>query len=695
MDTRGSVGRSVSVNHTNRERAGLAYRSDIEGLRAVAILLVVAAHAGVPFLAGGFIGVDVFFVLSGYLITGLLVQEICTHGRVDFWAFYARRFRRLLPALLVMLVGTCVLARLLLVVGDQPGQATAAAAASVWLSNFYFAFSNLGYFSPGAGTNLFLHTWSLGVEEQFYLVWPALLVIACAATSGSGGGMSSRILRRLQTVMWLVLASSLLACVLLTPAWPHFTFYMMPARAWQFALGALAFLRFGGLGVDIPTETSTEHSRKAPYRSEAYRRAGWIGLGLIMVAALSFGRNMTYPGALALVPSIGAALLLVAGARAGGGGVSALLTLRPVQAIGRVSYAWYLWHWPILLLGAAVIDTTRWTHQLAMVVLSFVLAVLSYRFIETPTRRGFHWITQPRLVVTSAFLLMICTNVFAICWHNSALQKVDSPEQLHYLQARYKTPAIYAMGCDDWYHSAIVKICAFGPSDAPHTAVAMGDSIGLQWFPALAGVFDRPGWRLLVVTKSSCPMVDEPIFYPRIGRQYTECSEWRKDALARVAEIAPDLVILGSTFTYDFSQTQWIEGTERVLKALADAHRIDILRSTPLLPFDGPACLAPRSWLHTMLAGKNVCVASLRDAKADNVYHWLQTAAARVPNVTVLDMTDVVCPSGQCRAEQNGLVVFRDQQHLSAEFARSLEPIMAKRLNIGTILDDTKNVGAW
>src|ERR1700728_1796466 len=184
----------------------LGYRSDIEGVRAVAILLVVAVHAGVPWLGGGFVGVDVFFVLSGFLITGLLVQEITDTGRLRFAEFYVRRLRRLLPALIVMLLIVRTLAALLLAPGEQGGQASAAAMAALWLSNVHFAFARLDYFAPGTETNLFLHTWSLGVEEQFYLILPALLVWLLGRDGHRG-------MARLKVGMFVVLGVSLAACV--------------------------------------------------------------------------------------------------------------------------------------------------------------------------------------------------------------------------------------------------------------------------------------------------------------------------------------------------------------------------------------------------------------------------------------------------------------------------------------------------
>ena len=217
----------------------LKFRSDIEGLRAIAILLVVAAHAKIRGFAGGFIGVDVFFVLSGYLITGLLVQELLANGRIRFIEFLARRFRRLFPSLLLVLACSCALAQQLLVAGEQSVQAAAAASAIIWLSNFYFAFSEFDYFSPGAGKNLFLHTWSLGVEEQFYLVWPALLLVVGKTFRPLNGGIN---LGHIKIIMTAIAVLGFVGCAVWTDVNQLQAFYMMPARAWQFALGATVYL---------------------------------------------------------------------------------------------------------------------------------------------------------------------------------------------------------------------------------------------------------------------------------------------------------------------------------------------------------------------------------------------------------------------------------------------------------------------
>ena len=625
----------------------LGYRADIEGLRAVAILLVVAAHARLPGFAGGFVGVDVFFVLSGYLITGLLLRQMST-GTFAFGDFYARRLRRLLPGLLLMLLVTAVLGYLLTAPDQQTAQAQAAAGAAVWLSNFVFAFGNLDYFGPDAETNLFLHTWSLGVEEQFYLAWPLLLVLAASARS--------RDARRLKLVLGGVFAISLALCIAWTRTRPLLAFYMMPTRAWQFALGALTFL--------------ATNKRDAGNQRGLYT-AGWFGLVAIVAAAMSFDHNVPYPGIRALLPSVGAAAVLAAGAQRGDG-VAHLLALRPLQAIGRVSYAWYLWHWPVLLLGAAIVDMTL-PHRALLAALSLACGTASYYLVETPIRRESRLVARPALFIGAAVALMVAGGALAAYWRTAATQRMASPGMARFQQVRDDKPVIYGLHCDDWYFSAEVRLCTFGPENAVHTAVVMGDSVGLQWFPAYLDIFTQPGWRLLVATKSSCPMVDAPLFYERIGREYTECEHWRSKVVPFVANLKPDVVILGSADNTPYSQEQWTEGTARLLQILAPASgHVYLLRSTPVLPFDAPSCLEPRSGLYEAISARHLCKAPASEVHGEDVYRWITAAASRFGNASTLDLTDAICPGGICSAERDGMIVFRDSQHLSAAFAKSL-----------------------
>ena len=648
----------------------LGYRADLEGLRALAILLVVAVHAGVPWLCGGFVGVDVFFVLSGFLITGLLVQEVSDTGRMRFAEFYVRRLRRLLPALLTMLLVVGALASLLLAPTEQREQSSAAAMAALWLSNIHFAFAPQNYFAPGTETNLFLHTWSLGVEEQFYLVWPALLVWLLGRDGERG-------VARLKIGMFVVVVASFATCAWLSYQAPQLAFYMMPLRAWQFAAGALVWLYF-----KVPSVTSgASWWNRRPGMLHAI---GWLGLGMVALAGVLFSADIPYPGGYGLLPTLGAVGVVAAGCVATRPfGVSRLLSWRPLQWIGGISYSWYLWHWPILLLGRAVTGSDAPVYRVAWVLLSLVLAWLSCRFIESPIRNRRQWLARPRMAIYGALALMLLANSLCVRWNNHAAERMQSPAMQRYAMAHGDAPAIYGMGCDDWYYSDRVHICAFGPANAAHTVVLMGDSHAGQWFPAVAKAFDRPGWRLLVLTKSSCPMVDEPFFYERIGKEYTVCSTWRTHALAQVARLKPDVLLLGSVDTNGFSKAQWVDGTAKVLDVLSPAAgRIYLLRDTPHLPFDGPDCLAERAGRPAWLGLRHACSAPADGPRGDQVYRWLGEAASRFANVSMLDMNAQICPGGVCSAERDGMAVFRDSQHLTGSFAASLGPVLAGKLGI-------------
>lgn len=643
----------------------LGYRADLEGLRAVAVLLVVAAHAGVPLLQGGFVGVDVFFVLSGFLITGLLLREVSDAGRVRFLDFYVRRLRRLLPALLVMILVTGWLASLLLAPSELAAQAVPAAMAALWASNLHFALAHLDYFAPGNDTNLFLHTWSLGVEEQFYLVWPALIVWLVSRPAQGG-------IRRLKIGLWSVLIASLASCVVATYLAPRIAFYMMPLRGWQFASGALAWIHFAPEGDGV----ARSRASISPLR-------GWLGLSAIVVAAAGFRGAMSYPGFYALLPTVGAVLIIQAGrARDGVRSVSWWLATRPMQFVGRVSYSWYLWHWPVLLLGRAWSGGATSGGRVACVLVSFVLAVASHFLVERPVRESTRWISRPRPALFSGLAVMVLACSLALGWGIAETMRADRPPFARYQVAHKSAPGIYRRGCDNWYYSDQVTVCLFGNARAAHTVVLMGDSHAAQWFSAVAGaVLRSPQWRLLVLTKSSCPMVDVPFFYARIGREYTECERWRDRALERVASLGPDLVILGTTSDSPFGRSEWIDGTKKVLKVLSPSvGQVILLRDTPKLPFDGPDCLARLAARPSWLASGDGCNASSASPHAQAVYSWLESAGRDFKNVHELDLNSLVCPSGFCSAERDGRVVFRDDQHLTDSFAASMAPALRARL---------------
>ena len=645
------------------------YRPDIEGLRAIAILLVIAAHAGVPGFEGGFVGVDIFFVISGYLISALLVDEHGETGRIDFSTFYARRFRRLLPALLLMLLLTAVVGWQVLPVGDQTRQAIAGATAALWLSNLYFAFASVEYFGPASESNLYLHTWSLGVEEQFYLVWPVLISLLLRRKAGSGEPV------RLVLGMAVLAVVSLVACLWLMQLSSRYAFYLMPARAWQFAAGAILFLHaprvVGAIG--------------AKYSGWLPGMVGLLGGVLVVCSLLLINAKTSYPGIWAILPTLGAMCLIFAAYGRGDNLVTQALSIKPMQVIGRLSYSWYLWHWPILILGAMIVPVRGVGSKLLLVSISLALSVLSYLLVERPIRGNTGIIKNPRRFILAALTLMAVTVLALVNWGQNAQEIMSASPMQDEAETRLRieVPSIYAMGCDDWYHSDRLMPCVFGDEEAPKTAVIIGDSIGLQWFPAYERIFTAPEWRMIVLTKSSCPMVDRPVYNPRIGREFSKCETWRNRALDYIGEVKPDLVILGSSHTAAFTQAEWIEGSRDVfLRITPHAGELAIMRSTPLLPFNGAACAKSRSPLRDKLASDDACSAPANDPLNDRVAEWLAQASRGWSNASMIDMNDLVCPQDICRASKGDNLVFRDNQHLNAGFVASLSESLSMRLGL-------------
>lgn len=554
----------------------------IDGLRAVAVLAVLAYHAGLP-VPAGFVGVDVFFVISGYLITRLLHDEIQNTGRVDYLAFYARRARRILPALLLVVVVTALAAVWLLPESDSIQTAQAGAAALLFYANVFFSQAPTGYFDVAPESSPLLHLWSLGVEEQFYILWPAILMLARK--------------RLVPVLVGLCLASFVLAEWWLQ-AEPNDAFYQTPARAWELGLGALVAVR----PVRVP------------------KGAALAGLAVVLVAC--FVPMASFPG-LGALPAVAGSALLIAAIH--GGERSPLLETRPARAIGLVSYSLYLWHWPLLIIAGPVIGKV-----VAGVLIPIALAFVSYRFIETPARRSR---LSPRLAVMAGVAALLAGSWILTA---SARYRPTTPT----------APSIYAAGCDSFYHSADLKPCEFGNRNSPRTVAIIGDSVGLQWFPALYQIFGD--WRIVVLTKGSCAIVDEPFYNERIKAEYTVCAQWRGKALKYANSLNPDLVVIGSTHHYKLDATQWMNGTIKVLNELPQARQIRILRGTPVLnpPTDG-----------------------------HEAYGAIKRAASMFSNVNVVDMNDVVC-NGTCSVNN-----YKDIIHLKEDFVVALTPELRNRLD--------------
>ncbi|MGA7054572.1 MAG: acyltransferase, partial [Mycobacterium sp.] len=359
----------------DRRSARKEFRPDIEGLRAVAVLAVVLFHADMPGLGGGFVGVDVFFVISGFLITGLLWREVSTAGSVGLRRFYGARARRLLPASAMVGVITMIASAVLLPLLQARNVMIDGIASALYVSNYWFISEGVHYFGGHLPPSPFQHYWSLGVEEQFYLVWPPMIIgttwlIRRARRRAKSDVPSSE--RPYLVVLALVATVSFALSLVITYVMPAVAFFSLPTRAWQLALGGLVAL------------TAGQWHRLPPLAAAI---TGWAGLALILLACTWLSATTLYPGTAALLPTLGAVLVIGAGCAAPSQGCGRALAVSPMQAIGRISYSWYLWHWPVLVLTPVLLGhPLGLAGRLAAALASGGLAVLTLRFIENPLR---------------------------------------------------------------------------------------------------------------------------------------------------------------------------------------------------------------------------------------------------------------------------------------------------------------------
>jgi len=656
----------------------IPYRPDIQGLRAIAIGIVVMAHASIPGFAGGFVGVDVFFVISGFLITGLLVKERLETGTIRYGTFLVRRLRRLLPALLVMLLMALFLAWMLLSSYEAQMQTGSFLYSTTWTSNFYFAFAGFDYFAALKAKDIFLHTWSLGIEEQFYVVWPWLVVLTFAIAAGST--KPDRNFRSLLAVIAAVFVIGFGLCLYWAHAQPLLSFYMMPSRAWQFALGAAVFAcsyssRLGRVGRSGCLESSTVR-----------QLAGVSGLLLVIGSTVLLHADLNYPGYYALFPSFGAALLIHAGTGKESSTVSRMLATRPVVWLGDRSYSLYLWHWPVLLLGGAFGLVDSATGIVSLLVISVLLAVTSYRVIERPFWKGRFSSASPRLVTLTSALALVASLGLSQSLIVAMSKEAGAHASHGEIDPRADRSDIFVAGldCDSWYHSADVVPCGTGNNDATNVVVLIGDSIGTQWASLLPEIYKAPDWQVLVLAKSACVIADLEYYYKPAGGNYDVCTEWRNSSIEYLEKLRPDIVFIGSASKQGFSESEWIEGTERVVARLAAAAGdVVIIPGTPALSFDGPSCLKePYRFTSRLRDSQYICEEALASTLSNKIAAYLERVPSEITNAHVLNLNDLVCPEQRCAARsKGGLAVFRDNHHLTATFVVAQTPTVLTRLN--------------
>ena len=673
------------------------FRPDVEGLRAVAVVLVVLYHANMPGLSGGYVGVDVFFVISGFVITGLLLRERATTGRTSLVSFYGRRVRRILPAATLVIVTTVIATYAVL--GAVYGDPTAVAArwTAVFLANFHFANIGTDYLTASLPPSPLQNFWSLAVEEQFYLVYPTVFLMAASLRS------TTSLRARLVAVLVAIIAVSLLASAIQTSSTPATAFFSPLTRAWELALGALVAVATPAL-LRLPRVTAAALT--------------WAGAAAIGFAAVVYSSTTSYPGTAVIVPVVGTALIIAGGTPVPRRGVEPVLALAPVQWLGRLSYSLYLWHWPILIIAAeaAGLNGLPFHRAVWWLALSLLVAYATHHLVENPVRHARMLARRQWIPLTLGAILIAVS--LAVASVDLAVHRAPTPRgtghattavvPLHPDQVAAlvdAAPHIAKLPVDltpslsgvrsDWggppapcwpaYPVSSVPSCTYGDAQGTHTMVLYGDSHAAMWFEVVNFIATISHWRLVILAKGACPVVDLPFQSPPSdpgpGGVFTACTKWHTFAVQRIRAINPDLVVVTqfpevTPKNGAYPSARWQAATTAAIRQLpVPADRVIVLGNIPAHPHGGPACLS----LHPT----DVQACSGPQLAYLVPYNHAERRAAASTGARYIDTTPWFC-STICTGLIGRYLPFWDPFHVTATYSIVLGQVLSDAIDLNS-----------
>jgi len=680
-------------------------RPEIQALRAIAVATVVVFHYWPHLISGGYIGVDVFFAISGFLITGHLVREVEGSGRVSLSGFWARRARRILPAALLVLL-FCAVATFLIVPLNLWDQFFSEIQAStLYVENWYLAHQAVDYLGADNRPSPVQHYWSLSVEEQFYIVWPLLILIAMTVVR-----KGSALLRRRAIILMLALltAASLAYSIWDTANNPASAFFVTPTRVWEFGAGGLLAI--------FAISTARPQLRAA---------VSWIGVAMILGAAFAYTPETRFPGTAAILPIAGTLAVIWAGSPALRWAPTGWMSLRPAQWLGDVSYSVYLWHWPLLILTPFLLLKDLGTPiKLALVGLTLVLAALSKRYVEDPLRSGpllagrrprrsfvFALAGTATVLLATVIALAVLTNKQGedtqlgqqlLAAHTRCLgAAARDPEHQPCNNPKLRllvtpTPAVATSGLkteggicspDRMSFDGALAICSFGaPADRAKEHVALvGDSHSFKWRTGFYVAALERGWNVTSIGQTGCPfsLVPPP---SSTGEALRTCQDRNRQLpgwLARHPEI-------DTVFFAQATQRIRPKNVERAIKGYQDAWRtlppsvktIIILRDNPKARKDTLDCIERAIGDHQP-AG--TACAIRRELVVERFTDAAPEAARRLnkPNIGVVDLMDFYCDKKLCYPVIGGVLVTSDKSHLTPLFNTTLVPYLLRALDRG------------
>lgn len=645
-------------------------------MRAVAVLLVLIYHLAPDLVPGGYVGVDVFFVISGFLITSLLYREAGKHGRISIARFYVRRVRRLLPASTVVLLVTGAVALVFLPVTRLSDAAWQLIASAAYVENLYLAQQAVDYLAADSPPSPAQHFWSLSVEEQFYLVWPLLFMLWAWAVR-RWRATAKLLVGALAALLVVSLAHSVVS----TSQDPAAAYFLPTTRAWELAAG--------GLVAVVLAHRTLSPAARAPLV--------WAGLAAIGVSALAYDDATAFPGWTALLPVLGSAAVITAGH------TRTPLNSAPAQFFGGISYSLYLWHWPL------IVFTLTWTGSASLGVLEVVavaaaavlLAWLTKVGVEDPAReRGLIPGIRSAGTVAVAGIVAVSAVGLASLARVQQFSSVPFDPRVHVgptalldgsasngaelypplVEAQEDDPQLYADKCQGQREDIDPRTdCVYGDHEGGRTVVVVGDSHAAQWVPALDQVGAERGWRVVSLTKSACAFTATPVQWSD-GSAYEECRLWNEAVVEELSELAPDVVF--SSASADVAPQEPGEDATRTLadglaaqwgKAAQHTDRLVAVRDTPVTDRDVFRCLEEH--------GEDLSECSVpRDAAFQEEDPQVQAARAMEDRVHLLDMSDLFCGQERCEAVIGNVVVYRDYHHMTASYAKMLSEELAERI---------------
>jgi len=699
---------------TRHAPPGQKFRLDIQGIRAVAVLLVVANHIAPGALPGGYIGVDVFFVVSGYLITTLLVREAESGERISLGDFYARRARRILPAATVVTIATAVGSLLTLALLRTQTVLTDAVWATFFAANIRLASTGTDYFAQGQPPSPLRHYWSLAVEEQFYLVWPLLLVLCLVWVHRRDGSHSGATLRRTAgTLLTVVVVLSLVWSAWDTYVSPVTAYFSTFARAWELGIGAACALLPRGL----------------PLTGRARNALAIGGLGAIGVSTLVLSEATPFPGTAALLPVLGTAALIVAGEGKRSTVVGRTLASGPLVLIGDWSYSIYLWHWPVIVLVRSNLGPERFdstTVRLLTLAVVFALSWATFRWVETPFRSGRSWrrtgralLIYPVSVAAALATVMVASQVLDFRlggWSDEpAIDLADYQDgklgedsyvalvRASVLAAKEGravpsdlTPGLLELrsqtaslgGCD--YRTGTTDLCPIGDPEAERSIVVLGDSRARALSPAVEQIGREHGYRVYVLVYSGCTATVLQQIDRHTGRLWTDCEAFKTWARETISYLSPDLVVVSTAAgrlidpetgeilaTDDDGYASALEHgwTELFEDLKVDADEVFVVGNTPKLPRETGVCLSegnPDLGDCAFPPGSF----TVREARTS-------FAAAEAAGVGFVDASKWFCAEGLCPSVVGKFITMRDSHHMTPDYSLWLATPLAVELGIG------------